>query len=275
MLGALGAMLVAWIALSPAPASTWETPGGRPKGAAPRWKPELVPFQDLVANIHGRALPPAPQLPAPPADQSTRPPLSAYTGVILVREPGKPAVVGLRCKDPAHADFRVLELGLARKGWLFEDLRVEGRIAYATVSREEERFTFELDLSGQRPSREVIRMPRPRTGGGPAESTPPSMLASAPAPARSSGEPRSVKWVPHYGDDGKVAGARITGVRPDSHYERLGLKPGDVVRSIDGTAAKDPSRWPDALGPGTRPSALEVERNGEGGPRTTTLGRRG
>ena len=61
----------------------------------------------------------------------------------------------------------------------------------------------------------------------------------------------------------------------DGHYECPGLEPGDVVRAVDGAAARDPDRWPDVLGPGTRPSALEVERVGEAGTRTTTLGRRG
>jgi len=46
--------------------------------------------------------------------------------------------------------------------------------------------------------------------------------------------------------DGKVAGIRIFGLRPDSPYAKIGLQNGDRVDSVNGIAIADPSNALDA-----------------------------
>ena len=72
---------------------------------------------------------------------------------------------------------------------------------------------------------------------------------------------RDVKLLPFYGPEGEVVGARVTGVRPGSWFQKMGVQPGDVVEGVDGDAVTSPSELRRRLGSGRLPKELRVRRS--------------
>ena len=113
-------------------------------------------------------------------------------------------------------------------------IRVEGSVAWITVAREDESFTYRF-LSAPEPDPRLVRIgasarQQPENGQEPTD-TGPYLGMSAGAPIAL----RGLKCVPFFGSDGQVAGLRVTGVRPGSRFESMGLKRNDVVVRCGGS----------------------------------------
>ena len=77
--------------------------------------------------------------------------------------------------------------------------------------------------------------------------------------------------LPHEGPEGKAKGALVATVQPDSPAEKAGLKPGDVIESVDGKPIADPRALAvniASIKPGSS-AKVEVLRNGN--PETFTV----
>lgn len=74
------------------------------------------------------------------------------------------------------------------------------------------------------------------------------------------------RCVPHF-DGGSLDGYRCLQIQPGSRYDRLGLKSGDVIRSIDGARLEDPLTALEKLGRLSADHhgkvALTIERDGQ------------
>ena len=49
--------------------------------------------------------------------------------------------------------------------------------------------------------------------------------------------------IPHLSADGRSEGFRIVSIKPDSFYQRVGLKNGDIIQRINGVEIKDPATF--------------------------------
>jgi general secretion pathway protein C len=74
---------------------------------------------------------------------------------------------------------------------------------------------------------------------------------------------RSARIVPEV-RDGQVAGFRLYAVRPGGPYDRIGLRNGDRVRTVNGVPLSSPEKALEIYGQlkGSRHVWLEVEREG-------------
>lgn len=73
-----------------------------------------------------------------------------------------------------------------------------------------------------------------------------------------------IRAVPHF-EGGSATGFRLFAIRQGSLFDQIGLKNGDILRSINGTAISDPSRAMAMLGElrNQRDLAVEIMRNKE------------
>jgi hypothetical protein len=173
---------------------------------------------------------------APPVPVPNRLPLGAYRVALWCHDPTGPDAVAICSKDPAHPGTHYLREGATTDGFevvsivpTFQDRLCYGKI---TLRRGEETCTFEVLTGGGR-GPEVIRLTEPADLRTPPP-TEPRLPAQVPAPALT-----DLKVVPFYGEGAKIAGLRVTGVRPGSDYARIGIKPGDVLRAADGVLLAD------------------------------------
>ena len=88
-----------------------------------------------------------------------------------------------------------------------------------------------------------------------------------------SSSPPDVKAVDFFGPDGRVIGARVTGVRPGSRLSGAGLRLGDVVvrAGVDAVASARDLR--ERLASGEPIAALGVQRGGNTAPVEIAVGR--
>jgi S1-C subfamily serine protease len=92
--------------------------------------------------------------------------------------------------------------------------------------------------------------------------------------SRTGCDPDDVRAVPFVGSDGKGAGVRVTGIKRGSPLAALGVKPGDVLRTVDATAIED-LRTLLAVLATTAPRGVEVQDARDGTRRALgTLGPR-
>jgi serine protease Do len=80
--------------------------------------------------------------------------------------------------------------------------------------------------------------------------------------------------LPHEGSEGKPSGALVASVQPDSPAEKAGLKPGDVIQSVDGKSIADPHALAvnvASIKPGAS-AKVEVIRNGSPETFSVTIG---
>ena len=199
---------------------------------AERLGPDIT-FDEMVALVrpfHGWG--PAREQ-APPPVLELAPgllPLGAYEVGLWIRDPGLPDLVLLSPKDPAQREVYILREGVPSEGVAIESIREDRKGAHITVTRGSERFTYDVavrPLATPADERIVRLLDAPRPNH--------EHLAS-----RHTEPPRlDVKVLPFYASNGKVAGARVTGVRPGSALARAGLVAGDVIVCVDGEDVAD------------------------------------
>jgi len=241
----------------------WGEVGSRPLEAP-------VDFEDVVREC-GRFWPMSAPPPRPqprPVSKPTRPALGAYEVAMWIRVPDEPDGVLLSCKDPAHPTPYLPRVGQPDRGVAIEAIRVEGRVAWITVTREEERFTYRFALDHP-PDPGLVRIgPAAEPAGGAAQTLPGRLRGSASdAPVALA----DLKCVPFHGEDGRVVGLRVTGVRPGGRFDRVGLRRNDVVVGCAGTRVE---RFGDLARLLARSSHVDltVRRRGEGGVAEVDLG---
>lgn len=67
--------------------------------------------------------------------------------------------------------------------------------------------------------------------------------------------------VPNF-ENGKPAGYKMIEVKPGGIYDKLGLKNGDVIQSVDGRKIDDPQKTFQLIGKLKQGAQLEVSRDG-------------
>lgn len=84
------------------------------------------------------------------------------------------------------------------------------------------------------------------------------------ADARLQALSQQARFLPEFGEEGRLRGIAVTEIRPGSALERIGLRDGDIVLSIDGTAIEQADQVvPSLRGLDlSRGVAVEVERGG-------------
>ncbi|MFV1959442.1 MAG: hypothetical protein ACC662_08535 [Planctomycetota bacterium] len=170
----------------------------------------------------------SPPRPAPrPVAKPTRPPLGAYEVAMWIRSTGQPDGILLLCKDRAHPESFIPVEGRPDRGVSLVGIRVEGPVAWITVARGEETFTYRFPLRSL-PDPRLVRITSP-SHPGPGEGEPLSTGSRRAGGGEAALALRDLKCVPFFGSDGRVVGLRVTGVRPGSRFESLGLKRNDVV----------------------------------------------
>jgi membrane-associated protease RseP (regulator of RpoE activity) len=140
----------------------------------------------------------------------------------------------------------------------------EGEVRF-DVRRGVEEWTFEIVRPGVggRGGRGAVAARGPARGGA-------SVPARRSAPSSS---PPDVKAVDFFGPDGRVIGARVTGVRPGSRLAGAGLLRGDVVSRADGAIVASARDLRDRLAGGEAIAALGVQRGGNAAPVEIVVGR--
>ena len=133
------------------------------------------------------------------------------------------------------------------------------------VRRGAEEWTFEIARPGVGGSggRGAVASRGPGRGGASVPARPPSPRAAPP----------DVKAVDFYGPDGRVVGARVTGVRPGSRLAGAGLQPGDLVTRVGEDAVASARDLRERLASGEAIAALGVQRGGNAAPVEIAVGR--
>ena len=215
----------------------------------------------MIWRIHGRA--PAPVPPTPPAESGDPSvlPLRAYRPLGLFRTDER-AVLTIAPKDPAHTKRPILLMGELRDGLLFERYELVGAIARCVVSRGDERWSFDVRAGDFRPSSAPLRVIPQR----PLDRTIPNRVDDSDA------RHRALKLVAFHGEDGHVAGVRITGVKPDSWAARSNLRPGDVIAGIGSESVSTVADFRALIDASPRGTTLSVVRRDAGEPGVLNVG---
>ena len=160
------------------------------------------------------------------APSGGRLPLAAFGVRMWTRDACGPDSILLISKDPAHLECFYPKEGEPDRGVAIERIQRRGRTMHVMVSRSEERFVYRVvDREGTAPSdARIVRIMPPRAPRADAA----RLAATAPSPERV-----DVKVLPFFGADGRVVGARVTGVRRGSAFARAGLCAGDVIVGVD------------------------------------------
>ena len=186
-----------------------------------------VSFTELVAlarPFHGWGERQEIQHPEPVAAPDGVLPLAALSCRAWIRYPGRPDLIVLKSKDPAHPEFYLPRIGRPDGGIAIEKIEPVGQMAHVSVRRGEETFTYRLRLQVRTmPGRVRIQPVRSTPVGGASDVRLAEAAAHGPVP---------VKLVPFFDSKGALLGARVTGVRPGSWLESAGLHAGDVVVGI-------------------------------------------
>ena len=173
----------------------------------------LQPTGDAIQAAGGIVVPP-------------RLPLRAFEIAMVWHDDEQGYFVMLNSKDPAHDDKYFFEPGKPDRDAALVSVRTDASTLYASVRRGEESFEFKTPLrSGGLAQSSVFRLltvPSTEQGVG--------VASSPPRPA--------LKGVPYY-KQGRIVGLRVTGVRPGSWAEEMGVERGDVIRSVDTKAVSD------------------------------------
>ncbi len=198
---------------------------------------------------------------------ATRPPLGAFRVTGWWRDPGGPDAVVLTSKDPAHPETYVVLEGRPDRDVSIVGIEERRREGHITLARGPETFTFVVPLD-----RPVDRRVRGVGGSGVLRTSAASEVANGSDVATGGGAPSDVRLVPFYGEEGSVAGVRVTGVRAESRWAKLGLRAGDVIERVGDDAAVDVPRalavlGSDAVGP------ISVQRGIRSAPRRVTISR--
>ena len=220
------------------------------------------PVEDLDAllalvrrfHAHGqtRFAPVAPE----PAD-GTRLPLRAFQVAMVIRQQGGDDTLMLVSKDPSRKETYYLRGSEPDEDCVLLSARYDEDFGYFHVRRGEEAFTFKFCFDEPARSSTLRRVSdRPVL----AEGGSPSATSRHPGHASNVGSV-DLKLLPFYGRAGEILGARVTGVRPGSWGKRLGLQPGDVIRSAQREDVRNVSDLRARLAEGWRPEALTIERD--------------
>lgn len=188
-----------------------------------------VSFTDLVAHarpFHGWGERAVVEKPAPIEPPPGELPLAALACRGWIRCKDGPDSVILKSKDPARPALYLPVEGRPDRGIAILRIEPVGELAKVTVRRGGETFTYTLRRArGAGDAR--VRIRRGAAASLAAE------RGGASAPQTAEGR-ASIKLLPYYdADEGHLCGARVTGVRPGSRLEKLGLRAGDVVVGLD------------------------------------------
>lgn len=226
-------------------------PAPQPVNAAPRNAP-LPPLDDILGKIR-RFHPRLPErAPAPEPTGSVRPPLGAFRVAMLLNAAGPAPRVVLTCRDPAHPQSYVMGVGQADGDATLLRVDVVGSEALVAVRRGDEAHTFVAPLD--RPSLAALSRILGSTQQVPVTALRPGAVAALRGDRRG-----AVKGVPFF-EAGAVVGFRVTGVRPGSWAQDLGLCEGDVIEAIEGLVVRGDVDANALLRGHLAPSALSVRR---------------
>ena len=178
---------------------------------------DLGEFFRLVRRFHPPG--PAAQRPTPP-NGPTRLPLAGFqVAAIATDDTGD--VILLTSKDPAHGEAYVFDRGRSDRDAELVSVRRDAKSLYVRVKRGEESFEFVS--------------PRKTMNWLAGDGFRYLASASQNQDRASLQKHAALKGVPFF-EDGKIVGLRVTGVRPGSWAQHMGVKRNDIVRRVDGTA---------------------------------------